>query len=78
MKTISASQANRRFSNLLREVAEGEAITIVSRGKSVATIIPARPDHAERQRARQRLLQRLRQQPASGARNWTRQELYED
>ncbi|TSE21691.1 prevent-host-death family protein [Tepidimonas alkaliphilus] len=77
MKTLTASEANRHFSHLLRQVAEGEVVTIVSRGKTVATILPARPDHFERQRARQRLLARLHQQPASSARNWTRDELYE-
>jgi len=42
MKTISAGDANRHFSNLLREVATGEVITVFLRGKPVATIAPAR------------------------------------
>ena len=40
MKTISAGDANRHFSNLLRDVATGEVITVLSRGKPVATISP--------------------------------------
>ena len=38
MKTITAANANRGFSNLLREVSKGEEITILSRGKPVAKI----------------------------------------
>ena len=42
MKTISAGDANRHFSNLLHELATGEVITVLSHGKPVATISPAR------------------------------------
>jgi prevent-host-death family protein len=77
MKTISAADANRHFSSLLREVATGEVVTVLSRGKPVATIAPATSGGRERESARRRLLERLRQQKASGERNWTRDELYE-
>lgn len=78
MKTISASDANRHFSSLLRDVASGEVVTVLSRGKPVATVFPANSDGDEREAAKLNLLERLRQQKASGARNWTRDELYED
>ena len=77
MKTITASDANRHFSNLLRKVATGEVITVLSRGKPVATIAPARSTSGEREAAKLNLLARLRQQKPSGTRNWTRNELYE-
>jgi len=77
MKTISAGEANRHFSSLLRDVASGEVITVLSRGKPVATISPARGGDVQRQAARLCLFERLRQHKASGARNWTRDELYE-
>jgi prevent-host-death family protein len=77
MKTISAGDANRHFSSLLRDVATGEIITVLSRGKPVATLSPARSADAQRQLARLSLLERLRQQKVSGVRNWTRDELYE-
>ena len=41
MKTISAADANRYFSSLLRDVATGEVVTVVSRGKPVAVISAA-------------------------------------
>lgn len=78
MKTISAGDANRHFSNVLRDVATGEIITVLSRGKPVATISPAHSLSSEREDAKRDLLGRLRQQNASGARNWTRDVLYED
>ncbi len=54
MKTITASDANRHFSNLLRKVATGEVITVLSRGKPVATIAPARSTSGEREAAKLR------------------------
>ncbi len=78
MKTISAAEANRHFSNLLRDVATGTTITVLSRGKPVATIGPANTLQASQKSARLELLNRLRSQKATGARNWTRDELYEE
>ena len=40
MRTITATDANRNFSRLLRDVASGESILIVSRGSPVAKISP--------------------------------------
>ena len=77
MRTISAGEANRHFSTLLRDVATGEIITVLSRGKPVATISPARLGDVERAAAKLNLLERLRQQTPAGARHWTRDELYE-
>ncbi|GLW60416.1 type II toxin-antitoxin system prevent-host-death family antitoxin [Hydrogenophilus thermoluteolus] len=77
MKTISAGDANRHFSSVLRDVATGEVVTVLSRGKPVATISPAPSGEPERESAKRALLERLRQQKPSGTRNWTRDELYE-
>lgn len=77
MKTISAGEANRHFSSLLRDVATGEIITVLSRSRPVATLSSARADDGQRQMARLSLLARLRQQKVSGERDWTRDELYE-
>ena len=77
MKTISASDANRFFSSVLRDVATGEVVTVVSRGKPVAVISAANQENAFKLRAHKNLVERLKSQPATGARNWTRNELYE-
>ena len=62
MKTISAADANRHFSTLLRDVATGEVITVLSRGKPVATISPAGRENSQRETAKLSLLKRLHQQ----------------
>lgn len=77
MKIVTAGDANRHFSRVLREVAQGESFTVLSRGRPVATISPARSKVDQRQAMRHGLLERLRQQNAFSARNWTRNELYE-
>jgi prevent-host-death family protein len=79
MKTVTASEANRNFSALLKEVARGERVMVTSRGKPVATLVPAGDAAADaaRERAKQRLLEHLRQvRPIGVPRDWTRDELY--
>ncbi|CAM5790219.1 type II toxin-antitoxin system Phd/YefM family antitoxin [Ottowia pentelensis] len=77
MKSISAAEANRHFSALLRDVAAGQTITVLSRGKPVATIAQPRAQAAGRGAAKRRLLARLQQQASTGTRHWARDELYE-
>ena len=77
MKTVTASDANRQFSSVLREVAHGEIVTVTSRGKPVATISPAKVANAQRSVAKMTLLKRLSKQATTGARNWKRDDLYE-
>lgn len=82
MKTITASEANRNFSKLLGEVERGETVTITSHGTPVARMVPANDEAAEETKrmdaARDRLLARLRSQPARNLGSWTRDELYDD
>jgi prevent-host-death family protein len=80
MHTISAAEANRRFSSLLRQVSQGETITVLSHGRPVATISPATAageSGHDRANARARLLERLNREPAAGERGWSRDELYD-
>lgn len=80
MHTVSAAEANRQFSSLLRQVSQGETVTVLSHGRPVATISPAADarelDHG-RTKARARLLARLNGEPVADSRNWTRDELYD-
>lgn len=77
MKSISAADANRHFSALLREVSRGARITVTSRGKPVAIISAAdRVERRERVAAKRALLARLRAAPPTGVRSWSRDELY--
>jgi prevent-host-death family protein len=76
MKTVTAADANRQFSSVLRDVSKGEIFAVVSRGKPVATISPAKSADALRRTSNAALIARLRKQEACGERNWTRDELY--
>ena len=78
MKTISAAEANRHFSEVLREATRGQTILITSRGKPVATLGPASGRPQVRTAARNALLARLGKRKASGARRWVRADLYDD
>lgn len=78
MKSVSAAEANRHFSSLLREVSRGARITVTSRGKPVATITATdQVESRERAAARRSLLSRLSATPVTGARHWRRDELYD-
>lgn len=74
-KVIQATEANRQFSRILREVAEGDTFTIASHGRRIARIVPAEP--ADREAAKQKFLEYLRQQPAMEMGPFNRQELYD-
>jgi len=78
MKTITAANANRGFSNLLREVSKGEEITILSRGTPVAKITSVNSEAQHKKAMKNLLVARLKAQNVTGSRNWTREELYND
>lgn len=77
-KTVTAAEANRDFSKLLRSVREGKSFIVTSHGTPVAKLVPIEDDLARREVAKQRLLERLRSQPALNLGKWTRDELYDD
>jgi prevent-host-death family protein len=77
-ETVSAAEANRSFSKLLRAVREGRSYVVTSHGRPVARIVPVDETDDARQRARWKLMDRLRSQPViDRPRNWTRDDLYE-
>lgn len=77
-ETVSAADANRRFSLLLRGVREGRTYIVTSHGQPVARLVPAgRRDDVARS-ARSALLTRLETQPGIDAGRWTREELYDE
>lgn len=82
MKKVSAAEANRYFSSLLRQVAQGEPVLITSHGAPVATMVSANEGDPAKDFAKRALLNRLRSQaPHSdvslATRTWKREELYE-
>lgn len=77
-KTISAAEANRNFSKLLRDVREGQSYVVTSHGRPVAKITPAGSGSDVEERSRAALLARLRAETAVDVGRWTREDLYED
>ena len=67
-KAISASEANQRFSELLRDVAEGVSYTVMSRGRPVARVLPV--DRGQEQRSVERLLAFVADLPIRHAGDW--------
>jgi prevent-host-death family protein len=74
-KAVSAAEANRKFSELLRGVREGKTYIVTSHGRPVARITPVEEQH--RSKAKAALLKRLRSQKAIDIGPWTRDELYD-
>ena len=76
--TVSAAEANRSFSRLLRGVREGRRYVVTSHGRPIAQLTPPGATRDVATAARAALLQRLAQEPAVRVDRWTRDELYED
>jgi prevent-host-death family protein len=74
---ISAAEANRSFSALLRRVRSGQSVLITSHGRPLARIVPVREGDPVASRARQTLLSRLAHARITRAGRWTRDELHE-
>ena len=80
-KSVSAADANRKFSELLRGVRKGRSYVVTSHGEPVAKLVPATQDARAAAEGRSALLARLKSQAvpkgAKARRGWTRDELYE-
>jgi prevent-host-death family protein len=78
-KVVSAAEANRQFSRLLRSVRDGNTYVVTTHGKPVARIVPIGNDEDRvADAAWKALFERLDAQPAVEGGRWTRDELYED
>jgi prevent-host-death family protein len=78
LKSVSAADANRRFSELLRAVKTGRSIVVTSHGTPVARIVPVAEDDRASHAARSALFARLRTERVVRSGRWTRDELYDD
>jgi prevent-host-death family protein len=80
-ETVSAAEANRHFSRLLRGVREGRRYLVTAHGRPVARLVPAANADSEERRVREAalraLLDRVAKQPVVNIGRWTRDELYE-
>jgi prevent-host-death family protein len=78
-KIVTASEANRSFSKLLKDVRKGHQVDVTSHGEVVARVVPVMTaeEKARRDKARTALLRRLKKQPALNSGPWSRDEGYE-
>ncbi len=74
-KAISASEANRHFSEMLREVQDGESYVVMSRGRAVARVVPI--DRGGERRTVKSLIEFLDTLPRRHGGQWTRDSLYD-
>ncbi len=74
---VSAADANRRFSELLRTVKKGRSVVVTSHGKPVAKISPVNEHDGVAEGARAALFARLRRERVVNGGRWTRDELYD-
>ena len=75
---ISAAEANRKFSAMLRRVREGHSYVVTSHGRPVARIIPFRAGDRVASTARATLFARLKAAPASRLAVGRATKLYEE
>jgi prevent-host-death family protein len=78
--TVTATEANRSFSKLLRAVERGEQVEITSHGRKIAVLSPAElkvPTREQRLKALEKLKKRWAEQEFVVVGPWTREELYE-
>jgi prevent-host-death family protein len=76
-ETVSAAEANREFSKLLRGVREGNSYVVTSHGRPVAKLVPISKSPEEKEAAFQKLMARLRSQPVIDIGPWTRDDANE-
>ncbi len=78
--TVSAAQANREFSKLMKLVESGEEVVVTSRGKPKIKLVPAGDiddEAVRRQRAFDVMTRRLERQTAQNLPRATREDMYE-
>ena len=82
MRTITVSQTDEFFSELLRDGGASESVVVTSQGRPVATIAPIKDETTEtatREEAWRDLLENLRTRPVMNIPiTWTRDDVYDD
>lgn len=76
-RIVTATEANQRFSEILRDVSAGDTITVTSRGKPVAEITPPRAAAKQSKQAVREMLARMDALPGIVTGPWTRDDLYD-
>ena len=77
-ETITAAEANRKFSEMLRKVRDGQTVVVTVHGKPAAKLVAFTGDAGVADNAHRSLVARLSGQPTVNAGRWTRASLYQD
>lgn len=77
-RAITAADANRKFSRILRTVRGGKSYVVTVHGKPVAKILPVSAGERARTVACDALFARLEAQPVMNIGRWTRDELHDE
>jgi prevent-host-death family protein len=78
MPTITATDANRRFSKMLADARKGRSTDVTVRGKPVARLVPLLASDTKREAAFRKHLENLRNRPVMNLPRVTRDEMYDD
>lgn len=80
-ESVTAAEANRSFSRLLRGVRDGRSYVVTSHGQPVARLVPPSQNDETNRRmrkaAKRALFERWAKQPTTDIGPWTRDELYD-
>jgi prevent-host-death family protein len=76
MRSVSAADAHRHFSRIIREVAAGEIVVVTSRGRPMIEIRPVTTNKVGDEAAFKALMTRLRSQPARNLPRATRDDMH--
>ena len=80
VKTVSAAQANREFSKLMKLAECGERVVVTSRGQPKVAIVPVESEDAQKAKRREafeKLTKWLRSRPAQNFPKLTRDDFYD-
>jgi antitoxin (DNA-binding transcriptional repressor) of toxin-antitoxin stability system len=76
MITATKSQVRKYFGEMMEQVSRGTTITILSKGRPVATINPVR-QNLDKEMATKKLYDHMAQIESTGIEKWKREDLYE-
>lgn len=74
-RIVTATEANQRFSELLRDVSQGDSFTITSRGKPVARVTAPVPEQSQADKI-DAYIERTKNRPIVYTGPWKREDLY--
>lgn len=76
-RRFTATEANQRFSELLRDVESGETVVVTSHGRPVARVVPFKDDLEDQAKRIGDFLDYVKTLPPRVIGPWTREDLYD-